>query len=186
MRFHVHDQPPALPGCCYICRSVSNGPFVDTAVNEAGIGAIYICATCLKEMYQLVKPEETLFNSTQVQEVRDRVAQLADDEFKKVFSRVGDSLNDARTRVELGTRAIFPDALVVDFSDSDGSEGSETSDTGDDANVEGNDLGLDEIDVQGGDLADGEGSDFVPGNSSDGTGAGELNFDGDDSETDER
>jgi hypothetical protein len=58
-RFTVISQPVALPGCCFLCRSATNGPFVDTKFSIKFEGAVIVCAACIRDMNnQLPKTEE--------------------------------------------------------------------------------------------------------------------------------
>lgn len=49
-RYQIVDAPPRAPGQCFICRSVSRGPFVDTAVDDIALGVFYICFGCLHDI----------------------------------------------------------------------------------------------------------------------------------------
>lgn len=49
-RYQIVDAPQKAPGQCFICRSVSRGPFVDTRVDDSFLGVFYICLGCLADM----------------------------------------------------------------------------------------------------------------------------------------
>lgn len=155
-RFVLHDQPPALPGVCFICKSVNDGPFVDTGHNVPFEGAVYIGANCLREMYQLLEPNNGL-NQGQLDYLKKRVTDEVDSQFGLVFSYVGDVIHDARTRIGNSLSVLIPNLPVVDVPSFEMPEVADEDNVGDtDANVEG-------------DSAVGsEGPDDVPGNSDDG------------------
>lgn len=58
-RFQVVNTPILAPGTCFVCRSNSGGPFIDTGLSHiwytsapdvARDGAVYICSACITEM----------------------------------------------------------------------------------------------------------------------------------------
>ncbi len=58
-RFRVVPVPERSPGMCFLCRSSSNAPFVDTGMSHDWYfeapdptrdGVVYICAACVTEM----------------------------------------------------------------------------------------------------------------------------------------
>lgn len=53
-RFTVVEQPVAAPGHCFLCRSVAHPPFIDTGLNIMFEGAIYLCTSCLREMFGML------------------------------------------------------------------------------------------------------------------------------------
>lgn len=169
-RFSVHQQPPALPGCCYICRSVMGGPFVDTKVNIPFEGVLYLCANCLTELYAEIRPNTENFTQQQVENVRNDVIRQTEVELMKLQAKVLDDINDARTRVDVGARSVFPDVLVFDPADSGDNQDSTASESENGGGANPNQLSLDDLNVEGsGDSGD-QGSDELSGDSGDGTG----------------
>ena len=50
-RFQPRASVSTRPGCCFICRGI-NGPFIDTQTTIDYEGAVYICFTCVEQMYE--------------------------------------------------------------------------------------------------------------------------------------
>ena len=58
-RYQLLSQPVQAPGCCFNCKSASGGPFIDCGFSIKWEGAIIICATCLRDMYNQLPVEVT-------------------------------------------------------------------------------------------------------------------------------
>lgn len=79
-RFRIVDTPERAPGQCFVCKSVSRGPFLDTGIddfipNATSMGTFYICVGCLGDFAACIdydfKPKPQISEETQ----RDAVAE---------------------------------------------------------------------------------------------------------------
>lgn len=166
-RFTVHQQPPMLPGCCFICKSANDSPFVDTGLSLPFEGTVYVGKACLTEMYNKVDPTED-YTREQVIMVRDEVRELARTELSKLLDRVRDAVNDTRTRISLGSATIFPDAFDVSFPDLEDDDSAEGIGLGNEPDFTGDERQLDSVNVEGDGVVGEQGPDDVPSDSGDG------------------
>lgn len=160
-RFSVVSQPVVSPGECYICKSVTGGPFVDTLVDMDFVGTLYICTRCLDEMHGLVhgvpeeKPEET------ESEAYERGFKVGND---LAWAVAKETVNAALGNVASAGRDIPPDPgglVPLDPVDSSGAQKADGKSKGSSASASKSGKS-DERD------ASKQGPDDVSGNSSDG------------------
>lgn len=140
-RFTLHDQPPALPGVCFICKSVNDAPFLDTGISVPFEGVIYIGANCLREMHAQIEPVDTVLQS-QLVALKNRVTDYIQTEVGRAYALVGDVLNDTRTRLGHNIDGLVPDLHSFEPATVENDENlfpdDDTDDDGDDEiNVEG-------------------------------------------------
>lgn len=164
-RFHLVDKPAVLPGVCFICKTANDGPYVDTGVTVPFDGAVYIGRNCLKEMFSLIEPGLDGVTVRQLESLKRRVNEQVNTQLTRAFASIGDTVNDARTRIRLGVDQFIPDVPLFDaFDVEEPDQPSEGESGNSDAPVE----------SDGSDS--GEGADGVSGNSDDGpVGAGDGN-----------
>lgn len=60
-RFVAVSTPSVSPGACFTCKG-TDGPFIDTRVQDAWLGAFYLCANCLREMARVLGITEDVNN----------------------------------------------------------------------------------------------------------------------------
>ena len=121
-RFPAVDAPTKSPGCCWFCRDIK-GPMVDTLTNVQYQGSIYICNTCLTEMYNNLNdaPEPIIVEVPQNQESLNVLsAHLRD--LANQFQSTADFAND------LGLVVAEPESDSVDGDDDEDSAGDDSGD----------------------------------------------------------
>lgn len=133
-RFQIVDAPQKAPGQCFICRSVSRGPFVDTRVDDTFLGVFYICLGCLHDMAEaadlvlLSKADLTIEQPAETEsEAYTRGLTAA---FRVIKEDVdgylrGDDASIDRFVADLGDAPVYGTPSVPD--DPSGQEGSGTS-----------------------------------------------------------
>lgn len=151
-RFQVVPTPLHAPGYCFLCRGVSNGPFVDTAMshewfNEAPStardGVVYVCNACVREMYSALTEDDAdvqrLIKEARLEGYNNGLAygKRRIDEFaERFYSPVDDGVNS-----DTGSNGGF------DFLDSLNEE----DESGDDIDAQVEPEGNRQADVNGGD-----------------------------------
>lgn len=65
-RFVAVSTPSVTPGACFTCKG-TDGPFIDTRIQDAWLGAFYLCENCLREMALVLEITE---NVNEVERVR--------------------------------------------------------------------------------------------------------------------
>lgn len=160
-RFVAMNKPKALPGCCFICRSANNGPFVDTGKNVRGMGAVYVCATCLTEMFGLIEDSVATEHRKYTQADINRAAQLASVHVAAYSTELVVDIEGAISGYRDRVKSAARDALLALVAESQGVQ----KDAGE---PEGSSAGTDGTPVENGGPASEQGPDDVPSNSSDG------------------
>lgn len=57
-RFTLVEQPQAAPGCCFFCKGVTRGPFIDTKAHDLyNNHVIYMCMGCLHNIVDNLEDE---------------------------------------------------------------------------------------------------------------------------------
>lgn len=110
-RFAVMEAPMAAPGCCYLCRTANkeNGPWVDTQVNKPFEGAVYICASCIRDMYAQL-PEADNNAALLFKKAYHDGVQSAVNVMEAAFNDLGSTLISRIGAIDTGGE--FPDVTV--------------------------------------------------------------------------
>lgn len=111
-RFTVVSSIPVAPGCCLLCRSTVNGPFIDTQLDlKWEREAVFICLACVTDMHNRFVAEGAV---EQDQPVVEQTEGIETDDALSAVEAAFDGLRDAllsRVRV-IDTGDLYPHGVV--------------------------------------------------------------------------